>query len=396
MGRGNGRQAGCRSMLWFVNAAHFLVHYMVLIFPTAVIGMSGEFGRTYGEMIPLATLTMLAFGLLSLPVGLLVNLVGAQRLLALYFLLIGLATVSVAFADTYPSLAVTLLALGAAAAMYHPVGLTLVASVSHRLGRDLAVNGVWGNLGSALAALITAALTQAFGWRLAFIIPGVLAVGFGIAYLVAHGPGGVADKANPPPRAAETVPVARPYHALASVIAAILAGGITYNIVTVALPKMVEEFLGPGQPLWAAGALTTLIFVCGAIMQLAAGRLIDRYTLTVLFVVLSALQLCGLLMAWVFAGPLVLVGLAITMAAIYGQVVVDDAIVARFVPGKRRGVAYGASYALGFAASALAIPLMGYLHAQGAGFTPVLALTAGCGVVLLACAVGFSLAVNRW
>ncbi|HEY6632587.1 MAG TPA: MFS transporter [Rhizobiaceae bacterium] len=382
-------------MLWFVNAAHFLVHYMVLIFPTAVIGMSGEFGLGYGEMIPLATVTMLAFGLLSLPVGLLVNPVGPARLLALYFLLIGLASVSVAFAGSYLSLAVTLLALGAAAAIYHPVGLTLLASVSHRLGRDLAVNGVWGNLGSALAAVITAALTQAFGWRFAFIIPGVVAVGFGIAYLIVRSPGGVVGTAGPSPQAAETVPVARPYHALASVIAAILAGGITYNIVTVALPKMVEEFLGSGRPLWAAGALTTLIFVCGAIMQLAAGRLIDRCTLTVLFIVLSALQLGGLLMAWAFAGPLVLVGLAITMAAIYGQVVVDDAIVARFVRGRRRGLAYGASYALGFAASALAIPLMGYLHARGAGFTPVLALTAACGGVLLACAVGFRLAVGR-
>jgi MFS family permease len=382
-------------MLWFVNAAHFLVHYMVLIFPTAVIGMSGEFGLSYGEMIPLATITMLAFGLLSLPVGMLVNPVGPARLLAIYFLLIGFASISVAFAGSYLSLAVTLLALGAAAAMYHPVGLTLVASVSHRLGRDLAVNGVWGNLGSALAAVITASLTQVLGWRFAFIVPGVAAVGFGIAYLIVHRPAKAADKAGPPPQAAETVPVARPYHALASVIAAILAGGITYNIVTVALPKMVEEFLGSGQPLWAAGALTTLIFVCGAIMQLAAGRLIDRYTLTVLFILLSALQLGGLLMAWAFTGPLVLVGLAITMAAIYGQVVVDDAIVARFIPGKRRGLAYGASYALGFAASALAIPLMGYLHAQGAGFTPVLALTAACGVVLLACAVGFSLAVNQ-
>ena len=87
--------------------------------------------------------------------------------------------------------------------------------------------------------------------------------------------------------------------------------------------------------------------------------------------------------------------MALTMAAIYGQVVVDDAIVARFVSERFRGRAYGASYTLGFAVSALAIPLMGYLHAQGAGFTPVLALTAACGVMLLACAVGFSLAVAR-
>ena len=63
-------------MFSFVNAAHFLVHYMVLVFPTAVIAMSPELGIAYGELIPLATGTLVAFGLLSLPVGLLVNPVG--------------------------------------------------------------------------------------------------------------------------------------------------------------------------------------------------------------------------------------------------------------------------------------------------------------------------------
>ena len=130
-------------------------------------------------------------------------------------------------------------------------------------------------------------------------------------------------------------------------------------------------------------------------MQLAAGRLVDRYSLPALFILLAAMQLAGLAMAWTLAGPPVLLGLALTMAAIYGQVVVDDAIVARFVSSRFRGRAYGASYALGFAVGAIAIPLMGYLHTQGAGFAPVLALTAACGAVLLACAVGFSLSVAR-
>lgn len=381
-------------MFSFINAAHFLVHYLVLVFPTAVIAMSADFGIAYGEMIPLATGTMVTFGLLSLPVGLLVNPIGPARLLAAFFLLIGAASIAVAFASSYLALALTLLVLGAAAAIYHPVGLTLVAATSRKLGRDLAVNGVWGNLGSALAAVLTALLADRFGWRVAFIVPGCIAMALGVAFIILMRPAhGTAMSISG--ETAQTVPVAHPLYALAAIVAAILAGGITYNIITVALPKIVEEQFASGLSLSFTGAIATAIFVCGALMQLAAGRLVDRYSLPTLFILLSAMQLAGLAMAWAFAGPLALGGLALTMAAIYGQVVVDDAIVARFVSGRFRGRAYGASYALGFAVSALAIPLMGYMHMQGAGFTPVLALTAACGVVLLACAVGFSLAVAR-
>jgi len=381
-------------MFSFVNAAHFLVHYMVLVFPTAVIAMSPELGIAYGELIPLATGTLVAFGLLSLPVGLLVNPVGPARLLAAFFLLIGAASIAVAFASTYLALALTLLALGAAAAFYHPVGLTLLAATSRRLGHDLAVNGVWGNLGSALAAALTALLADNLGWRFAFVVPGVVAMSLGIAFIVVMRPGPGAAK-SVSEEAVQVLPVARPFYALVSVAAAIIAGGITYNIVTVALPKIVDEQFASGLSLSSTGAIATAIFVCGALMQLAAGGLGDRDSRPTRVILRAARQLTGLTMAWAFAGPLVLCGLALTMAAIYGQVVVDDAIVARFVSERFRGRAYGASYTLGFAVSALAIPLMGYLHAQGAGFAPVLALTAACGLMLLACAVGFSVAVAR-
>ena len=219
----------------------------------------------------------------------------------------------------------------------------------------------------------------------------------GIAFIVLMRPGPGAAK-SVSEEAVQVLPVARPFYALVSVAAAIIAGGITYNIVTVALPKIVDEQFASGLSLSSTGAIATAIFVCGALMQLAAGRLVDRYSLPTLFILLAAMQLTGLTMAWAFAGPLVLCGLlALTMAAIYGQVVVDDAIVARFVSERFVGRAYGASYTLGFAVSALAIPLMGYLHAHTrrrlhAGIGPH---CRPVGLMLLACAVGFSLAVAR-
>ena len=47
---------------------------------------------------------------------------------------------------------------------------------------DIAVNGVWGNMGVGFAAFITGLMIDYLGWRFAFWIPGVLSVIIGIAY----------------------------------------------------------------------------------------------------------------------------------------------------------------------------------------------------------------------
>ena len=68
------------------------------------------------------------------------------------------------------------------AAIYHPVGLAIVVAKWKNTGMRLAVNGVWGNLGVASAALITGYLIYNGGWRIAFIVPGVFSTLVGLAY----------------------------------------------------------------------------------------------------------------------------------------------------------------------------------------------------------------------
>ncbi|MFX8972819.1 MFS transporter, partial [Acinetobacter baumannii] len=73
-----------------------------------------------------------------------------------------------------PMFAVSLTLVGLFAAIYHPVGGALLVASAAQLGRTIGFNGVCGNLGVAGAALITGAITQAFGWRVAFIVPGLV------------------------------------------------------------------------------------------------------------------------------------------------------------------------------------------------------------------------------
>lgn len=381
-----------RRTIVFVNIAHALDHFVLLIYPTAVIAIAADTGLSYAELIALATGMFVAFGLFSLPAGWLADRYGRRNLLALFFAGCGTASLGLATAGSTTAFAAWLLVLGTFAALYHPIGSAMLISHTRRLGRDLGWNGVWGNLGAALASGVTAVIAANLGWRAAFIVPGLVCLAVGLAYLALVPDAGGGAKAGKPQRA--PLAVAHPRTMLAIFAIAIVAGGMTFNITTITLPKVIDERLGFALPLAITGSLATLVFVVGAMTQLLMGRLIDRYSLPVLFVVLAVLQAGGLTLAAATQGVTLLAGFTLTMAAIYGQVVVNDAMVARYVPAHYRARAFGMKYFLGFTASGLAVPLIATLH-QAGGFPQVLGVAAGFAVVVLLAAGGFLYAVVR-
>ena len=70
--------------------------------------------------------------------------------------------------ESVAALAFGLALIGGFAAIYHPVGLALVVQDRDRIGMPLAINGVFGNLGVACAALVSGFLIDVSGWRSAF------------------------------------------------------------------------------------------------------------------------------------------------------------------------------------------------------------------------------------
>ncbi len=371
----------------FINIAHAFDHFVVLIYPTAVLAIAAERGIGYSELIGLATGTFLAFGLMSLPVGWIADRVGRRNLLAAFFLGSGVCCVGLAFATTPASFAALLLILGCFAAIYHPVGSAMLVSNATRLGRELGKNGVWGNLGAALASGITAIITAQLGWRAAFAIPGVLAIGIG-AVFIAMVPSERRATTKPPGETAKTLPIANPVAIAVLYLVAVVAGGITFNIVTISLPKVIDERLGFDLPLSAVGMLTTSVFFLGALTQITMGRLIDRIELPKLFVGLSVLQPIGLAIATFMIGMPMLLGMVLAMAQIYGQVVVNDAMIARYVAPHLRAKAFGLRYFLGFGVSGLAVPMIAVLHGIG-GFPLMLGITTLFGLTIFGTAIGF-------
>ena len=372
--------------LRFVNVAHALDHFVLLIYPTAVIAIAAQTGLGYDALIGLATGAFVAFGLCSLPMGSLADRFGRRNMLAVFFFGYGLSCLGVASATTPAAFAIWLCVLGLASAIYHPVGSTMLVTHARRLGHDLGINGVWGNFGAATASGATALLATSLGWQAAFVVPGLVCLACGIAF-VALVPGdgdGAARKAG----SAAVIPVARPRALLAMFGVAIFAGGITFNITTISLPKVIDEGLGQAMSLTLIGSIATAVFVFGAMTQLLMGRLVDRYGLPGLFVGLSVLQPLGLGLAATTSGPPLLIGLVLAIAALYGQVVINDAMIARYVPAHQRARAYSLRYFVGFTASGFVVPLIALLHDRG-GFSLVLGLAAVFGAVIWASAFGF-------
>src|SRR5438128_10803523 len=175
-------------VIGFVNAAHFIDHYAMLIFAAAVIIMGPALGMAYSELLPYATPGFVAFGAGSLITGWLGDRWSRRHMMVIFFSGIGASMIAVGLVQTPLQLGAALLSIGLFASIYHPVGTAMIVSYADRLGHEIGLNGVWGNLGVASSALVTGVIGQYLGWRYAFFVPGAVTVLIGIVFaqMVVH------------------------------------------------------------------------------------------------------------------------------------------------------------------------------------------------------------------
>jgi MFS family permease len=377
-----------RLQIGFLNWAHAIDHFVLGIYPTVVIGLELVYQRPYSELIALATAMFVAFGVFSLPAGWLADRWSRRNMMIAFYVGCGLALLAAAAAPNLPMMAAALFCLGMFAAIYHPVGMAMLIEISQARGRTLAFNGVCGNLGVALAAGITGLLASWLGWRAAFLVPAILCVATGVAYwwLVADDTHTIATRKKTAeialtPRTALTM-------FLLFIVISIMSG-LVFNTVLVALPKLVDEQLGDSANLTVVGGLATAVFMCGALAQIAVGRLVERMSAPMLFAAVVTVQFFGIVLSSHASGALLLLALAISMAAIYGQVTVGDIVVARFTADAWRGRIYAVRYFLNFTSSAVAVGMIALLHDRG-GFALVLGVIAACAGVVVVSVYGFA------
>ena len=394
-----------RAHFLFLNIGHFLDHLFTLIFATvAALALTREWGLSYGDLLAYATPGFFAFGLFAYPAGWLADKWSREGMMVLFFVGIGLASMATGFAQTPLQVGIGLFAIGVFAAIYHPVGLAMVTAKWKNTGMRLAVNGVWGNLGVASAALITGYLIDNGGWRMAFIIPGVLSIAIGIAYWLARreeiSVEGATSKA-----ASGSVSQAVDRNALLLRVSLIVfmttaVSSIIFQATTFALPKIFDErlqglastaaswlkglgFSGNTDVATMVGAFAFAVFAIASLAQLVVGSLLDRLGARPVFMGAAGVQLVFFaLMAGSREGWALVLALGFMLGA-FGQIPINDFMIGKMASGAARARVYGIRYVVSFTALAAALPLIAFVYERW-GFDTLFYVLAAAATVILA------------
>ena len=366
-----------RGAILLLNVAHAVDHMFLLIFATAVASIAADFGfARWEDLMPFGVGAFAMFGLGSLPSGRLGDLWGRRAMMILFFFGIGFASVLASVAQGPWQLAAALTLIGVFASIYHPVGIPMLLQGATRPGATIGVNGLAGNLGIAVAAVLTGLLVQGFGWRAAFAVPGVACVALGLVFMRV-----VPRESEPPARRKGGAKVhlsrAQVARALAVMTLASATGGILFNLTTNGNAQLLtERFRGVmGDPA-TLGLLLGAIYAVASVAQVVVGRLIDRVALKPLYLSIALLQVPVLLFSsraqgwWLYAG---LLGM---MIFIFGAIPFTDAMIARYVDDHMRSRVAGMRLAVSLGISSLAVYLLGPL-VKGMGFDKLLLVLAG-------------------
>ena len=378
----------------FLNVGHFLDHMLTLVFATvAALALTREWGMSYSALIPYATPGFIAFGVFALPAGWLADRWSREGMMAVFIIGIGLAAIATGFARTPFEVGLGLFVVGIFAAIYHPVGLALLIERASKTGTGMAIgiNGVWGNFGVASAALLTGFFIDNGGWRSAFILPGIVSIVIGLAYIYHFradmAPAGATVRAKSANAAA---PLAPDVKALLIRLAAIIffttaMAGIVFQSTTFALPKVFEERLGGiAGSATLIGWLAFLVFGMASAAQVVVGRLLDRYGPRRVFIAVALIQVVFFsLMPGLTDWAALIVALAFMLGA-FGQIPINDYMIGKLSRSEMRASIYGVRYVVSFAVLALALPLIAWIH-QGWGFDRLFQVLAfAAGTILLA------------
>ena len=359
----------------YLNIGHLLDHFMMLIFAKAAFDAGREFGLSYEEIIVYGTLGVILFGAAAPLAGWLADKYSRAILITVYPFGLSLGAMLAAFSSSTEMLGISLGVVGFFAAIYHPVGIAMITKRPGKVGLRLGINGVWGNMGVALAPILTGLLIAFADWRLGFIIPALMCLSFGISQLFAF-----IELDETRPQTAKmknnksvSVLTEGWQTVLLCLSIVTLSGGFIFGSLTFLIPRIFEvNMLQISNDVAITGLLAGLVYAIASFSQIGTGWLVDKVPPKF---VLSAMGLGQLIFIYIASQSsdygLLFIMLA-AMIFVFGQVPITDVILVKYVKDSWRGRVLSIKFMVNLSAGASVLPITSILLKNGYDFSFVL------------------------
>ena len=350
----------------FLNIGHLLDHFMMLIFAKAAYDSGRYFGLQYDEMIIYGTLGMILFGAAAPLAGFLSDKYGRMTLMIIYHFGIGISAILASLSSSTFQLAMSLALIGFFASIYHPVGIAMLLQRPGVVGLRMGINGVWGNMGIAVAPIITGILLLYGDWRLTFMVPGIICIIFGILFFINITSNENSDNKENDNHNKSDQFTPKWQQALFALALSTASGGFIFGAMSFLLPRYFEIHLNElSTNVAVTGVLAGIVFACASFAQVAVGWLIDRISPRLVLFWIASGQILFIFLASKFENLSLFFLSIAAMCFIFGQIPIIDTILVRYVPDIWRSKVLSAKFLLNLCIAASVLPISSSLLKNG-------------------------------
>jgi len=280
-------------------------------------------------------------------------------MMLIFFFGMGVSALLCALVQNAWQMAAALSVLGLFSAIYHPVGIPMLLQHAVKPGQTIGINGLSGNMGIAIAAILTGFMVKYIGLRAAFVIPGLLSLACGFLFLRLAPP----ENESPSRRTTRArVGLSKPQLARMFMVMtfAAITSSLLFNFTTNGNGQLMRErFEGIVEDPAQLGMMLAAVYALASFSQVIVGRLIDRFAIKRLYLIIVLLQIPMFLLA-AHAQGWMLFWLQIGfMVTIFGAIPFTDAMVVRYVDDAYRSRVSGMRLAVSFGVASLAVYLLG-------------------------------------
>ena len=269
--------------IFVITLGHTMTHWYPATFYLLLPLIGKELGLSYGEIGAIMTCQYLVGAISNVPGGLAVDFVSRKTMpMAISMLWVGVPYLLMGLTHTYWLLLVCSALVGVGNNLWHPAAIPLLAQrFPERRGLAVALHGMGGNLGDAIAPFASGALLTILSWRevvIVNVIPGLLLAALILVYVnrTTEQSRDMAEKSERM-RAADVLSALRTMFTSRTVL--LVSASSAFRLMTQAglltfLPVFLATQMGYS-PIWI-GACMLALQTAGFVAAPIAGHLSDR------------------------------------------------------------------------------------------------------------------------